>query len=314
MPSIDTSEVQVVLTESPALKIPTVLSCKKVRKIRIPKNDIYISFDLEKLLVNISEETLEEIKNTWENRNLIDVERKCKNPVLELTSENLAETIRWHLRGMPVDLAVWKVRSYIINFLYLQAAEEARNIILNIEFNGFKIRTRVVLSNESYARKNMIGWEGVVVKVKEDYCLVQFDLDPKEIDGGDKKWQFTYDNLSILRPYPPKIKEKKELKSFPKPKLRIKSENDSPNTEEVNVENKVKHILPIVKRTEITEPLKAKNSPQSQDKSKYTAIELAEKLNVSRAKIYQMRSSGTLETAGYRAESNGRSLLFVSID
>lgn len=291
MPSIDPSKLQVVPTELPAFKIPDSLNYRKVRGIRIPSKDIFFKWCLPELLAAISAETLAEIHKIWDERNIIDVAIKGEIAAMDL-SQNLAEILRWHLRGMSVDLSVWKVRVDLIHVMLIRDAEKAENRRLNQVIQGFKIGSRVVLSNQLYHRQQMIGWEGVVADIRLDYCLVQFDLDPKEVDGGDKKWQLTYDYLSIVPPELPKLKLKQELKSTPSPIIEAKME----------------------RRQDLPKPIiKAKSLLQSQD-SKYTAIELAAKLNVSRAKIYQMRLSGTLEAAGYRAESNGRSLLFMLID
>ena len=293
MPSIDLSKLQVVLTELPALKIPDSLNYRKVCRIRIPSADLFFKWCLPELLAAISAETLAEIHKIWEERNIIDVAIKGEIAAMDL-SQNLAEILRWHLRGMSVDLSVWKVRADLIHLILIRDAEKAKNRRLNQVIQGFKIGSRVVLSNQLYHRQQMIGWGGVVADIRLDYCLVQFDLDPKEVDGGDKKWQLTYDYLSIVRPELPKLKLKKELRSTPSPKREAKT---------------------VERHQDLPKPIiKAKSPLQSQDMSKYTAIELAAKLNVSRAKIYQMRLSGTLEAAGYRAESNGRSLLFMPID
>jgi hypothetical protein len=291
MPSIEPSKLQVVPTELPALKIPDSLNYRKVCRIRIPSKDIFLKWCLPELLATISAETLAEIHKIWEERNIIDVAIKGETAAMDL-SQNLAEVLRWHLRGMSVDFSVWKVRVDLINLMLIRDAEKAKNRRLNQVIQGFRVGSRVILSNQVCYRQEMIGWKGVVTDIRSDYCLVQFDLDPKEVNGGDKKWQFTYDYLSIVPPELPKLKLKQELKSTPSPIIEAKME----------------------RRQDLPKPIiKAKSFLQSRD-SKYTAIELAAKLNVSRAKIYQMRSSGMLEAAGYRAESNGRSLLFMAID
>ena len=292
MPSIDLSKLQVVLTELPALQIPGSLNYRKVCKIRIPSEDIFFKWCLPELLATISAETLAEITKLWEERNIIDVAKNGEIAAMDLSSDNLAEILRWHLRGMSVDLSVWKVRADLIYLIQRRGAEKAKNYRLNQVIQGFKIGSRVRLSGQFYHRQQMIGWEGIVVDIRADNCLVQFDLDPKDVDGGDKKWQFTYDCLSIVRPEPPKLKLKQELKS-----PSIITAQTVPHRPDL--------LKPIIKTDNLT---------QSQERPKYTAVELAQKLNVSRAKIYQMRSSGTLQAAGYRAESTGRSLLFTAID
>ncbi len=267
MPSIDPSKLQVVPTELPALKIPDSLNYRKVCGIRIPSKDIFFKWCLPELLAAISAETLAEIHKIWDERNIIDVAIKGEIAAMDL-SQNLAEILRWHLRGMSVDLSVWKVRVDLIHVMLIRDAEKAKNRRLNQVIQGFKIGSKVVLSNQLYHRQQMIGWEGVVADIRLD------------------------DYLSIVPPELPKLKLKQELKSTPSPIIEAKME----------------------RRQDLPKPIiKAKSLLQSQD-SKYTAIELAAKLNVSRAKIYQMRLSGTLEAAGYRAESNGRSLLFMPID
>lgn len=293
MPSIDTSKLQVVLTdELPVLEIPASLNYRKVRNIPIPKEDIFLNWCLAQLSATIPAETLAAITKLWEERNIIDVAKNGEIAAMDLSSDNLAEILRWHLRGMSVDLSVWKVRADLIYLIQRRCAEKAKNYRLNQVIQGFKIGSRVRLSGQLHHRQQMIGWEGVVVDIRADNCLVQFDLDPKDVDGGNKKWQFTYDYLSIVRPEPPKLKPKQELKS---PSI-IKAQT---------VPHRPDLLKPIIK---------TKNLTQSKERPKYTAVELAQKLNVSRAKIYQMRSSGTLAAAGYRAESTGRSLLFTAID
>ena len=112
MPSIDPSKLQVVPTELPALKIPDSLNYRKVCGIRIPSKDIFFKWCLPELLAAISAETLAEIHKIWDERNIIDVAIKGEIAAMDL-SQNLAEILRWHLRGMSVDLSVWKVRDAV---------------------------------------------------------------------------------------------------------------------------------------------------------------------------------------------------------
>jgi hypothetical protein len=326
----NTSELAIGLTEVPFLRIPQLLTNRSVHRIRIPKEDVFSEWYLPELVSAVSAEILAEIKTHWEERNTIDIEKNRTFAILTLCDQNLEHTLRWHLRGLPVLLAVRKVRTGIVHYLKANEVNKAEQLRLNQIIQGFRIGNRVVLSEQGYCRQEMIGWEGVVITVREDYCLVQFDLQPKEIDGGDKKYQLKYQWISLVRPEFPQLKEKRIPPSPPILKAaQLTAEIDSSITEVAKIKSKIKHPpLPSkeevkpeakVKHTlqQLVENLKlftTKNLEQSQDKPGYTAIELAEKLNVSRAKIYQMRSSGTLEAAGYRAESQGRSLLFVSID
>jgi hypothetical protein len=331
------SKTQTILSALPTLKIPKSFDFRSIYRIRIPKGDRLARLDLSELLSAVSTETLEKIKFHWEQRNIIDAEKKHKYPILTLDDKNLTDTLRWSLRGMSDDLAVWKVRIDLVNFLDRRDASIAETQRLSQVIQGFRVGNRVVLS--ARFQPNMTGWKGVIDTLREDYCLVRFDLDPKEISGGDKKWQVWYHCLSILRPEQPKLKQKKEViskpKSLSKPILQAEKSKDEipvaskeeakidikveqkkskpplPDQAEVKLESKVKYTMAqLVDNLKLSKP---KSLPQSQDKPSYTAIELAEKLNISRAKIYQMRSSGTLEAAGYRVESSGRSLLFVPI-
>lgn len=278
MSSIDTSKIQIALAKIQTLKITDSLNYSNILNIRVSEEDILLSWDLAELSAAISAEILAEITKHWNERNIIDVAKNSKFTGIDLSSKHLAEIIRWHLRGMSIDLAVRKVRIEVSEIIRSLATKKAINHRLNQVIQGFKIGTKVILSDRLYHRKDMIGWEGVVVAIRANDCCVQFDLDPKQVNGEKRRWQLTYDYLSIVKPEPPKLKPTQ--KSKPSSKAIIKTKN----------------IL------------------QSQDKPKYTAVELAQKLNVSKAKIYQMRSNGTLEASGYRSETNGRFILFMKID
>jgi hypothetical protein len=326
-----------ISTDLPALSIE-VLSFRKNRKIFVPRGDRLAECELTELLSIVSIQPLEEIKSHWEERNIIDAERNFKYGIIDLDDENLARTLRWYLRGMSIAIAVWKVRSDLVRSISTSIKSKAK-ILKKQGVNGFKIRTRVVGSSQPGCSEEIAGWKGTIVRVEEEYCFVRFDLDPQEIDGSEKTWQLSYDCLSILRPDPPKLKQNKEVTSrsepLPKPILKAeksKIENfiDSPEKANLDIDSEQNKSQPPLLAKEEPKPVakveytmaelvenvklsKTIDSPPSQDKLSYTAIELAEKLNVSRAKIYQMRSSGTLEAAGYRVESSGRSLSFVPI-
>jgi hypothetical protein len=327
-------EQPTISTDLPALSIE-LLSFRKNRKIFISTGDLLSECELTELLSIVSIEALEGIKSHWEERNVIDTERSFKHGTIHLDDENLKHTLQWYLRGMSIALAVWKVRSDLVRVISTSIKAKAKRLKKN-GVDGFKIRTRVVISSQPECSEEIAGWEGTVVTIEEDYCFVRFDLDPKEIDGSEKTRQLSYNCLSIVRATPPKLKPKKE-KSEPLPKpiqkaKKSKVENPIANPEKAKLDidsepNKSQSPLPATAElkaaakveytmAELVENIqlsKTIDPPASQDKPSYTAIELAEKLNVSRAKIYQMRSSGTLEAAGYRVESSGRSLLFVPI-
>lgn len=322
----NTSELEIGSTNVRSIRIPESLTYRTVRRMKIPTGDVFLAWDLPELVGAVSAEIVTEIKDHWEERDTIDIERNHKFPVLPLSDERLEHTLRWQLRGLPVRLAVRKVRTNIVHYLNGVEKHEAEQDRLNYTIQGFRIGNRVLLSQQGHCAKEMIGWEGVIITVREDYCLVQFDLQPKELDGGDKKYQLKYNLISIIKPESPKLKQKRKPPLKPvKGAAKLKAEYQPPIRKVAKIESEITHpdlphpeevkVKPTVQQlVENLKLFKATNLELSQNRGGYTAIELAEKLNVSRAKIYQMRSNGTLEAAGYRAESQGRSLLFVSID
>jgi hypothetical protein len=333
----DTIQEQTSLIDLSTLDIAS-LNSKKVRKIPIPAGDLLSECELPELLARVPVEALEEIKSHWEDRNKIDLDTKFYDGIINISDENLKQVLQWHLRGMSIYLAVWKVRCVLSRKIYTDRKAKAKRLKKE-GINGFKYRTRVVVTINPECSEDIVGWKGIVVATEEHSCVVSFDLDSTEIDGSAKTWKLSYDCLSILRPDPPKLKQNKEVTSrsetLPKPILKTeksKTENSIDSSEQASLDiesepNKSQPPLPAKEEleptakveytmTELVENVKLSkpiDPPPSQNKLSYTAIELAEKLNVSRAKIYQMRSSGTLEAAGYRVESSGRSLLFVPI-
>jgi hypothetical protein len=313
------------------------LGYKKTWKIRIPAGDLLLECELPELLSRVPIENVEEIKSHWEERNIIDVERNFKHGIFDLDDENLRSTLQWHLRGMSIFSAVCKVRCDLVRRVSNAKKNKAKRLKTH-GVNGFRIRTRVIVSSQPECSEDIMGWKGTIIALDDDHCFVRLDRDSKETDGSEKTCKLSYDCLSIMRAKPPNLKGNKAASSVPKPILKdekLTTENSlaesplqqriaSPEKANVDIESqpaKVEYTM-----TELVENLKlskAKSPSSNEDKSSYTAIlpwsglsanELAEKLNVSRAKIYQMRSNGTLEAAGYRAESSGRSLSFVAIE
>jgi hypothetical protein len=279
-------------------------------------------------------EDLEEIKSHWEEQNIIDVGRDYKHGIFHLDDENLKHALQWYLRGMSIFLAVRKVRCDLVKIVIKSKKANSKKF-RKYGFKGFKIRTRVIVSSQPEYSEDIIGWKGTIAALCEDYCFVKFDLDSQQKNGRDKHRKIAYNCLSIDIADPPTLNQKKQFGSKDKSRLKAektKTENLIPNPEKAKLDieleqNKSQPPLPtkeelkpaakveytmaeLVENIKLSKPI---DSPASQDKPSYTAIELAEKLNVSRAKIYQMRSSGTLEAAGYRVESSGRSLSFVPI-
>jgi hypothetical protein len=172
-----------------------------------------------------------------------------------------------------------------------------------------------------------------VLEVHEDFCSVKFNLDSKDKNENDRIEDVPYHFLSIVRPDPPKLKPKQD--SMSESKLLARDNKFQPPTKvsksSVDINSQQSTIKPVenvqIKHnfTELVAKLKLfKNQtlPTNQHKllsatngkSKYTASELAQILNVSKAKIYTMRAKGELESFGYRAESNGRFLSFIASD
>ncbi len=319
------------------------LGYKKTWKIRIPAEDLLLECELPELLSRVPIENVEEIKSHWEERNIIDLERNFKHGIFDLDDENLKSTLQWHLRGMSILSAICKVRCDLVRRVSNAKKNKAKRLKAH-GVNGFRIRTRVIVSSQPECSEDIMGWKGTIITIDDDHCFVRLDRDSKEIDGSEKTWELAYDYLSIVPAKPPNLKAKREANSVPKPILKDEKLNTeisiaSPEQAKINIESlpAKEEVEPAAKveytMAELVENLKLskpKSSSSNQDKSSYTAIlpwrgsanELAEKLNVSRAKIYQMRfsrgealpTSGTLEAAGYRAESSGRSLSFVAIE
>ncbi len=311
------------------------LGYKKIWKIRIPAGDLLSECELTELLSRVPIEDVEEIKSHWEERNIIDLERNFKHGIFALDDENLKSTLQWHLRGMSIFSAICKVRCDRVRRVSNAKKNKAKRL-KNNGVNGFRVGSRVIVSSQPEGSEDIMGWKGTIITIDDDHCFVRLNRDSKEIDDSEKTCKLSYDYLSIVPAKPPKLKVKREANSLPKPilkdeKLNTESSIVSPEQTKINIESlpAKEEVKPAAKveytMAELVENLKLSKTeiPSSnQEKSSYTAIlpwrgsanELAEKLNVSRAKIYQMRSSGTLEAAGYRAEAIGRSLSFVAID
>ncbi len=358
----------------PTLEIPRKLTFRKICKIKVPNGDIYINWDLPKLLATVEPEIIEEIKANWQERDHLDLERGWKHElaVIDFNKQRLRNVLKWHLRGMPVYLAVRKVRSHAFQYLSkgMRIIDDRRS---NQIVQGFKIGYKVMISDQNYTVESMIGWRGIIVKLTQNHCLVKFFLDPQDDNGRDKIRHMKYDSLSIVSPEAPQLKLKKSSESISEsaetnksnspgkpnqskslvppapPKLKLKKSSESiSESAEANTSNSLdrsqKSIVKIEQNQKIPTPasvkeevklkhdltqliskvkfLKINTLPESRDKlsiqaenkSSYTATELAEKLNVSKAKIYTMRNKGELESLGYRVESNVRFLSFVAIN
>lgn len=325
-------------TNTAILQIPEKLTFRTIVSIKVPAEDPYKEWDLTKLLAHVEENIVEEIKAYWYEHNYLSFAKgyKYKFAFLELDSKRLSQIVRWYLRGMSLSLAVRKVRTDIIVYFErrgIKVFESLEQIQLQQGIQGFKVGYKVTISNPEHTLIYPLGSDGLVVKVHKDFCSVKFNLDSKDENGNDRIEDVPYHFLSIVRPDPPKLKSKQDSKLESKlpardnkfqPPTKVSKSSVDINPQQSIVEPvedvKSKHSL-----TELVAKLKLfKNQtlPTNQHKllsatngkSKYTASELAQILNVSKAKIYTMRAKGELESFGYRAESNGRFLSFIAID
>jgi hypothetical protein len=314
------------------LEIPKKLNFNNIFKIKVPKEDIYKNWKLSKLLAHVEPEIVEEINAYWYHRNNIDAENgyEYEFTVLNLHPGRLREILQWYLRGMSISLATYKVRIHLIVYFCrrgINVFNPIEYLRINQVVQGFKVGYRVITIDRDDTLEHPIDWHGFVVNLSEDFCSVKFDLDSKDENGNDRIRDVPYHHLSIVRPDPPKLKQKKA--SNAESKLSHKSKKSEQSSINVAPEQnilkpvediKVKHDfteliakLKLVKNKTLEE---SQNKPLSgaDDKPRYTASELAQKLNVSTAKIYTMRTKGELESLGYRVESNGRFLSFVTIE
>jgi hypothetical protein len=195
----------------PPLEIPNRLTYKSVHQIRVPLGDKFKDLGLDEVLALIEPVVLAQIDRIWTARNEIDAERGGKT--LKFQDLSLLQVLRWHLRGMDVDLAVRKVRTDISHKLNLIALKKADDPVIE----GFKAGDRVVLIGDHPKYEHRQGWEGTVHQVQPNRCLVVFDLDPTTSDEYLKTHDIPYSALHNPSKRQPPSKPQKKAKSA-KPK------------------------------------------------------------------------------------------------
>jgi hypothetical protein len=157
--------------------IPESIHFNSVLRISVPKPDPCSDKDLD-WISQASPEILAEISEIWQLRDNLDLEKGQTFPVLSLNDKSLTNVIRWHLRGMTIDLAVRKVRSHMVLFLQQFCQQRIETKRKSKIIKGFRCGDRVEIKQPH--KKLIDNAQGTVTHTNYETCSVLFDCLPAQ--------------------------------------------------------------------------------------------------------------------------------------